>query len=778
MPRKRRKTPKPKPTAPLISEGIKEQYFFLPLTIILAAVAYFLTLCPTVFIGDSGELASAAYYLGIPHSPGYPLYCLIGWVFTHLPIGDDIAYRLNLMSAFFGVGTTLILYMIVYHFTRTPYLSFSISLAYAFSPIFWSQAVVAEVYTLNTFLTALALFFMCKWVEKRNDIWLYSASFVIGLAMTNHQLSFLLVPTGLYMLWLFAKKHTSNLFLRIILIFLASLAVVITIRSLEILTFEDPFSRYGSVLIILALILWPMFKDMNRPLKFWLITAGCFIAGLLVYLYLPIRAAADPPMNWGDPSTFKGFLTTVLKPASSQGNQGDIIGHIGYMFYQWVIQFSPYIAVGSVKYPIPIIWAFGLWGIYKGLATSWRMARVFIAFILFNILTILLITKRSGDEFILLGVYYLPVFLVFAVFMATGIREWLQTFFKAFGEKKRPVLLGLVILILVLIPVNQFIQNRIETDRSHDYYARDHATTLLTECPPDSILVVLWDDIFTIWYLQQVEFLRTDVIPVIAELPAGPDTGYWGRWYINQLNEEHPEIFEGYDLDNAIFRNAEEALNAFVVNNLGNGRDVYFSFHGLVYNFELFEFRVWPVGPIFQASMDEYSIKDLVEAREAWERVLGSFRNIYNYSEHMHVEEDFIIARVSDNLLKCGILALQFDSIGADRTLQEASLENVNFRVLAEWFLDQSMQVNPLNFDAVFELANLRYQAERYTEAKNLYLDALEIYPANVEAHMNLARIYIEIEQYELARQSLVNVLQLDPYQPEARAMLELLDQM
>ena len=252
MPRKRKKRTRPTPSAPLISEGIREQYFFLPATLLLAAYVYFRTLCPTVYVGDSGELTTAAWFLGIPHSPGYPLYCLLGWVFSHIPFSHDIAFRVNVMSAFFALATVHLLYLIIYHFTRTPYLSFSISLAYAFSPIFWSQAVTAEVYSLNTFLTALSLYFMCKWLEKRNDYLLFSAFFVMGLAVANHQLSFLLLPTGIYLLWLFGK-------------------------------------------------------GLRKPARFWFILALVYIAGLTVYLYLPIRASADPPLNWGNPDNLRDF---------------------------------------------------------------------------------------------------------------------------------------------------------------------------------------------------------------------------------------------------------------------------------------------------------------------------------------------------------------------------------------------------------------------------------------------------------------------------------------
>jgi len=72
----------------------------------------------TVYGLDSAELAAGAYTLGIVHAPGYPLYLLLGKAFSYLPFGD-IAYRLNLMSAFFGALTVGLIYLILERYTRS-----------------------------------------------------------------------------------------------------------------------------------------------------------------------------------------------------------------------------------------------------------------------------------------------------------------------------------------------------------------------------------------------------------------------------------------------------------------------------------------------------------------------------------------------------------------------------------------------------------------------------------------------------------------------------------
>ncbi len=92
---------------------IKKGRFVIPfLLFFISFVVYLKTLCPTVYVGDSGELIAAVYTLGIAHPPGYPLYCLLGKLFTFLPFGS-IAFRVNLMSAFFASLTIVLVYLVV-----------------------------------------------------------------------------------------------------------------------------------------------------------------------------------------------------------------------------------------------------------------------------------------------------------------------------------------------------------------------------------------------------------------------------------------------------------------------------------------------------------------------------------------------------------------------------------------------------------------------------------------------------------------------------------------
>ena len=62
---------------------------------------YALTAPRTVAVEDDGLFILSSYFLGIEHAPGYPLFTLVGHLFTLVPFGS-VAYRVHLASALFG----------------------------------------------------------------------------------------------------------------------------------------------------------------------------------------------------------------------------------------------------------------------------------------------------------------------------------------------------------------------------------------------------------------------------------------------------------------------------------------------------------------------------------------------------------------------------------------------------------------------------------------------------------------------------------------------------
>ena len=178
-------------------------------------LVYTITLCPTVYWDDAGELIAAAYTLGIPHPPGHPLYVIIGKLFTLIPLGS-IAGRVNFMSAFFGALSCVLVYKIITERLEKhpwrPAAALGGALFFAFAPTAWEQATVAETTTLHSFfmmLLTLMVFRLASgetlWKSEARSLCLFG--FVYGLSLTNHVAGVFFIPAFAYILVLKFRKR-------------------------------------------------------------------------------------------------------------------------------------------------------------------------------------------------------------------------------------------------------------------------------------------------------------------------------------------------------------------------------------------------------------------------------------------------------------------------------------------------------------------------------------------------------------------------------------------
>ena len=226
-------------------------------------VLYLLTMPPTItwwFGGsDSGDLASAADVLGIPHPTGYPLFVLLGHVATRVPLGE-IGGRINAMNAVLAaLGAGMIALTVLQvriadsrlpSFILHPAAAVLAALAVATSSLYWSQAIIGEVYALHAALAALVLWL---WARPSTPPALRGAAH--GLALSNHVTSAILLAAAIAA---FSRRRPSVTSARPALWFAAGLA-----------------------------------------------------GALSLYALLPLRAAHDPVANWGDPDTPGRFLAHI-----------------------------------------------------------------------------------------------------------------------------------------------------------------------------------------------------------------------------------------------------------------------------------------------------------------------------------------------------------------------------------------------------------------------------------------------------------------------------------
>lgn len=143
---------------------------------VLCLAVYGRTLAPTLAGGDSGELTTAAYTLGVAHPPGYPLYTLLGKAFSLLPYGS-IAWRLNLFSAVCNTAAVVVLLWTVWRWSGDALAGFTAAAMFAFSPLAWRYALVAEVFALNTFLVCCLLYGAVAFLHTQRPATVYLAIF-------------------------------------------------------------------------------------------------------------------------------------------------------------------------------------------------------------------------------------------------------------------------------------------------------------------------------------------------------------------------------------------------------------------------------------------------------------------------------------------------------------------------------------------------------------------------------------------------------------------------
>jgi hypothetical protein len=217
---------------------------------------YVATMCPTIYVEDSAEFATAAAELGVPHPPGYPLHTLLAALFVRvIPLGD-IAYRSNLFSASCGAAAVAVLWLLLRRLDVRRLAALAGTFCFAFGTTFWSQCLAAEVHALNALLLGLTLFVSFDAARAPSRRTFALAGFLIGLTIGHRNLN---------------------------LLFLAPLLVLLARAS------RGAAQRRS--LLVCAL--------------------GAMTASGLVYLYLPLAARRDPMLDMGAPVTFDRFCGVI-----------------------------------------------------------------------------------------------------------------------------------------------------------------------------------------------------------------------------------------------------------------------------------------------------------------------------------------------------------------------------------------------------------------------------------------------------------------------------------
>jgi hypothetical protein len=425
--------------------------------VVLFGVLYAGTLAPTVLpygapdTLDSPMLQAEVSVLGIGHPTGYPTYMMLTHLFTYLPIGDP-AYGINLASAVYGVAAVLVIYLAGLGLCRQAVAAAAGALAFGLSDAFWGQAVISEVYTLEALLVALVILALLVWRDTRAERYLLLSAFLVGLSLTHHLSSVLLVPAALAF-------------------------VVLTDRSV--------FSKAGLMLKSL----------------------GLFLFGVLPFLYLPIRAMMQAPLNEADPSTPWRFLLLVtggsfLAESSEKGRHcspsalalADPSTKLGLFADHLLGQFSIILMLVGVFATVFLVFRD-------------RAAAVLLGTLFFGCLGQAVVYLQLGIEDFY--VFLIPAFLAFGLCISVGLGallRWAEGL--TVGSAIRTTIVLVLSFLMLVIPLVGVRGAYAAHDRSGDFGGRKTIETVASNVKQNATIL---HHRSPLWYMVLVERRRRDL---------------------------------------------------------------------------------------------------------------------------------------------------------------------------------------------------------------------------------------------------------------------------
>ena len=438
---------------------------------------YAFTANPTVSFTDSGELAAVAMTLGIAHPTGYPLFTILGRLVGMIIPGEPVAI-LNLFSSFLVACAVGLFYNIALEMTRSQLFpakkkhagnggmaAVAGSLMFGFSTTVWAQSVAVEVYSLHLVLILLFLFLFLKgigeYASNPPSRLFVLAFFVWGLAFTNHMTTLLVIPACMYL-------YVSVLGIR-----------------------QDS----GAVLV--------------RMTPF-------FLLGLSVYMFLPVRSASYPPLDWGHPADFERFFWHV------SGKQ--YASWIFSSFHSAKKQFEYFLT----NYSEVFSWAAILLTVLGVWSLAARRRRLFwFIFLLVAGCLFYAINYDIHD----IDSYFLLAYVGAGLFIVAGL-QFVMEKLAALGNQ-------IILAGILLLPVYEFLSHKKAVDESDNVLVRDYTMNILNELDSNAVVFTYQWDYFVSpsYYFQKVRNVRPDVAIIDKELLRR-------SWYFLQLETNFPWLVE------------------------------------------------------------------------------------------------------------------------------------------------------------------------------------------------------------------------------------------
>ncbi|HOC56227.1 MAG TPA: DUF2723 domain-containing protein [Verrucomicrobiota bacterium] len=346
-----RKAPKPTPVpvpGPVPPLFRKIDWLALAITFAVVWAVYLMTLAPELTLEDSGELVTGAFYAGIPHPPGYPVWTIYSWLWTALlPIGN-MAWRVSVGQAFSGAmacgllallvsrGSSMLMEGIEELKSMTGKWESAICLISAvcaglllgLDGFMWNESVVVNRIAVTSVPWYLAvLVCLLRWIYAPHQMrYAYWAAFLFGVCITLHQ-SLIVAALGIEVAIAAGNPRLGrDAFLGNFIVYLADCLLVVftgdhmfhNIGAKPGLLFL--FNVIGIGSLIASIWLAVRTKGLGGYWKTVLAMAGLWMLGVSFYLYMAVSGMTNPPMQWGYPRTVEGFFHALSRGQYEQPN--------------------------------------------------------------------------------------------------------------------------------------------------------------------------------------------------------------------------------------------------------------------------------------------------------------------------------------------------------------------------------------------------------------------------------------------------------------------------
>jgi tetratricopeptide (TPR) repeat protein len=703
---------------------MKAQYNRVALSIvfILALSIYLATLCPSVYVGDSGDFITASYTLGVAHPSGYPLYSILGKIFSMIPYGS-VAWRYNLMSAVFAASASAIVSATVIKLSKNPKAAAGAGLLYATSVSVWDQATVAEVYGFHGLLLASSIFFGICWRDKKKTNYLILCAFTLGLSMTNHISTILYLPAFAYLIWTGLEKKVKCVGL-------------------------EKIAAYISLPLIL-------------------------------YLYIPWRAAHSTVYNWGKPDTLKKFIDHLSARAHRTDmvmtlTKEELFERFFGITYELITQ-----TYGG--------FAFIVFGIYRNGIKHWAFLKFSGLFIALDYIYTLFL----NDVSLKITVFGIPSIVVMSIWCGLGISEFIQWM----GKSKNKIIIAHLVVGSVIIATTA--GNWHLSDRSQNLIAHNFGMNMLKTVNVGAVIFAQGDNIvFPLYYLVHVEKTKEVTIyeqnGIISWDLYGTDFQYleYDERMKRAREREYDVILSGadvyytsrpeYDFHNHKIIQAGLLYKVVPESHSGETKDYWslYDYGGIVNTTIHLEYMAKQVKAIYYSKMaEDFLHKD--RGRAAYLLEIAVETDPDNAMARYNLGNVYFTLGKTENAIEQLQKSIELDpkNPNAYNNIGLAYSHLGDGEKSIESYV-QALRIEPRYKAARFNLAAEFANQGNYRDSLHNFGILLEIDRENANIHLNMGIIYSRIGNDKKAIESFEEYIRLKPETPHAQEIREILQEL